>query len=145
MLQVERQHRHLSVVHGNQLGDSTSRAPRVLLVEDSQRIAERLRELLTDAGMSVAATVDDESSAVRTLREMPIDILILDLQLRAGTGFGVLKTVGESRPPTIVLTNFVLPQYRERARLLGIEYFLNKAQDLERLPQILAEFTSSDP
>jgi DNA-binding NarL/FixJ family response regulator len=95
--------------------------------------------------MSVAATVDDESSAVRTLREMPIDILILDLQLRAGTGFGVLKTVGESRPPTIVLTNFVLPQYRERARLLGIEYFLNKAQDLERLPQILAEFTSSDP
>jgi len=112
----------------------------ILLVEDSPRIAERLRELLTqEAGVHVAATVEDEAAAVRALREMKIDLLILDLQLKVGTGFGVLETVGAQRPRTIVMTNYALPQYRERARRLGVEYFLNKEKDFERLPEIVAE------
>ncbi len=111
----------------------------VLLVEDSPRIAERMRELLQQEGLRVLATVDDEPSAIKALRNMPVDVLILDLQLRTGTGFGVLEAVGPQRPPTIVMTNYALPQYRERARKLGVEHFLNKAMDFERLPEIVAE------
>lgn len=111
----------------------------VLLVEDSPRIAERMRELLQQEGLRVLATVDDEPSAIKALRDMPVDVLILDLQLRTGTGFGVLEAVGPRRPPTIVMTNYALPQYRERARKLGVEHFLNKAMDFERLPEIVAE------
>ena len=111
----------------------------VLLVEDSPRIAERMRELLQQEGLHVLATVDDEPSAIKALRDMPVDVLILDLQLRTGTGFGVLEAVGPQRPPTIVMTNYALPQYRERARKLGVEHFLNKAMDFERLPEIVAE------
>ncbi len=111
----------------------------VLLVEDSPRIAERMRELLQQEGLRVLATVDDEPSAIKALRDMPVDVLILDLQLRTGTGFGVLEAVGPQRPPTIVMTNYALPQYRERARKLGVEHFLNKAMDFERLPEIVAE------
>ena len=113
----------------------------VLLVEDSPRIAERLRELLTqDGGVRVLATVEDEISAIRALREMKVDVLILDLQLRTGTGFGVLESVGLKRPLTIVMTNYALPQYRERARQLGVEHFLNKEKDFERLPEIVASY-----
>ena len=54
----------------------------VLLVEDSPRIAERMRELLQQEGLRVLATVDDETSAIKALRDMPVDVLILDLQLR---------------------------------------------------------------
>jgi DNA-binding NarL/FixJ family response regulator len=116
------------------------RSLEVLLVEDSPRIAERLRELLTqEKGVHVVATVEDEASAVRALREMKIDLLILDLQLKVGTGFGVLEAVGAGRPRTIVMTNYALPQYRERARRLGVEHFLNKEKDFERLPEIVAE------
>lgn len=111
----------------------------VLLVEDSPRIAERVRELLQQAGLRVLATVEDEASAIRALREMPVELLILDLQLKVGTGFGVLEAVGAKRPPTIVMTNYALPQYRERSRQLGVDYFLNKAMDFERLPEIVAE------
>lgn len=111
----------------------------VLLVEDSPRIAERVRELLLEGGARVLATVDDEASAIRALREMPVDLLILDLQLKFGTGFGVLESVGARRPPTIVMTNYALPQYRERARRMGIEHFLNKSMDFERLPEIVAQ------
>jgi len=116
----------------------------VLLVEDSARIAERVRELLLQGGgVQVLATVADELAAVRALRELPVDLLILDLQLKTGTGFGVLESVGTARPLTIVMTNYALPQYQERARQLGVEYFLNKEKDFERLPQIVAELRAS--
>lgn len=122
------------------MSDGSANDLGVLLVEDSPRIAERLRELLVqDAGVRVLATVDDESSAIRALGELPVDLLILDLQLREGTGFGVLEAVGERRPTTIVMTNYALPQYRERARALGVDHFLNKANDFERLPEIVAQ------
>jgi DNA-binding response OmpR family regulator len=111
----------------------------VLLVEDSPRIAERVRELLQQEGLMVLATVEDEASAIRALREMPVELLILDLQLKVGTGFGVLEAIGTDKPPTIVMTNYALPQYRERSRQLGVDYFLNKAMDFEKLPEIVAE------
>ena len=109
-----------------------------LLVEDSPRIAERVREILQDAGVHVLATVDEQSTAIQALQQLPVDLLILDLQLKTGTGFGVLEAIGSRRPPTIVMTNYALPQYQERARQFGVEYFLNKARDFERLPEIVA-------
>jgi len=115
----------------------------VLLVEDSPRIADRLRELLQEQGVRVLATVDNEQAAVRALREMRVDLLILDLQLKVGTGFGVLEALGAQRPPTIVMTNYALPQYVERARHFGVEHFLNKARDFERLPGIVADLRAA--
>jgi DNA-binding NarL/FixJ family response regulator len=118
---------------------TTTGVATVLLVEDSPRVAERLRELLAQEGLQVVATVEDEPAAVRALRDNPVDLLVLDLQLKTGTGFGVLESVGAQRPPTIVMTNYVLPQYRERAMQLGVEYFLDKGKDLDRLPEIVAD------
>ena len=115
----------------------------VLLVEDSPHIADRLRELLQEQGVRVLATVDNEQAAVRALREMRVDLLILDLQLKVGTGFGVLEALGAQRPPTIVMTNYALPQYVERARHFGVEHFLNKARDFERLPGIVADLRAA--
>ncbi len=51
----------------------------------------------------------------------------------------MLESIGPKRPTTIVMTNYALPQYRERARQLGVEHFLNKGKDFERLPQIVAD------
>ncbi len=116
---------------------------RVLLVEDSPRIAERVRELLVqEEGVRVLDTVADETAALRALTEQVVDVLILDLQLKVGTGFGVLEALGNQRPTTIVMTNYALPQYRERARQLGVEHFLNKAMDFERLGEIMAQVRS---
>jgi len=116
----------------------------VLLVEDSPRIAERVRELLVqEEGVKVLPTVEDETTALRALHDEQVDLLILDLQLKVGTGFGVLESLGGQRPTTIVMTNYALPQYRERARQLGVEHILNKAMDFERLPEIVARLRSA--
>lgn len=113
---------------------------RVLLVEDSRVLAERLAESLAPlAGIELVAAVADESSAVRVAAEGNVDVIILDLQLKRGTGFGVMQRLGAKRPTIIVFTNYVLPEYQRRAEALGVDYFLNKARDYERLPLLLQE------
>jgi len=121
-------------------------ALRVLLVEDSPLIAERVRDLLeTEAGATVVHVADDENGAIRAVREHDADVMILDLQLRHGTGFNVLRALGETRPTTIIMTNYAQPQYRARAKEFGVEYFLDKSSDFEKLVGILAEIDGRRP
>lgn len=113
-------------------------ALRVLLVEDSELLAERLREVLSQiAGVEVVGTVVDEGAAVAMAKDRDIHVVILDLQLKQGTGFGVMRSLGADRPAIIVFTNYALPEYRRRAEQLGVEYFLNKSLDFERLPEVI--------
>ena len=103
-------------------------------------LTDRLRETLAALdGVELVAAVADESSAVEAAKGNGIDAIILDLQLKQGTGFGVVERLGSRRPTVIVFTNYVLPEYRRRAKALGIEYFLNKSSDYERLPQLIQE------
>ena len=119
---------------------------RVLLVEDSRVLAERLRESLdTLDNVEVVGSVADESAAVAAVRAQRVDVIILDLQLKEGTGFGVLQRLGKARPKIIVFTNYMLPEYQRLASTLGVEYFLNKSLDYERLPQVLQEIGASQP
>ncbi|MGB5131595.1 MAG: response regulator, partial [Steroidobacteraceae bacterium] len=105
---------------------------RVLLVEDSRVLTDRLRETIaTLDGIELVAAVTDESSAVEAASGNGIDAIILDLQLKHGTGFGVLERLGSKRPMVIVFTNYVLPEYQRRAAALGVEYFLNKSRDYD--------------
>ena len=126
--------------------DTNLVALRVLLVEDSRVLAERLRETLDSLEqVEVVGSVADETSAVAAARDNHVDVIILDLQLKEGTGFGVVQRLGKSRPKVIVFTNYMLPEYQRLANSLGIEYFLNKSLDYERLPQLLQEIGASQP
>ena len=117
---------------------------RVLLVEDSRVLAERMRETLAALeNVVVVASVTDESAAVAAVRDNEVDVIVLDLQLKEGTGFGVMERLGKSRPTVIVFTNYMLPEYQRLASLLGVEYFLNKSRDYERLPEIIQEIGAS--
>jgi DNA-binding NarL/FixJ family response regulator len=121
----------------------------VLLVEDSGVLAERLREtVLSVAGVQLIGTVDCEADAVVALRRLPIDVLVLDLHLRQGTGFGVLRALRQDRMATvvsIVLSNYDLAEYRRAAAALGAGYFLDKLREFDRLPRILQQLGSEWP
>src|SRR5579862_9262495 len=118
----------------------------VLLVEDSRLLADRLREaILNVPGTHLAGTVDSESEAVATLRRMPVDVVLLDIHLRHGTGFGVLRAIADGRfdnVVAIVLTNHDLGEYRRAAAELGARHFLDKMRDFDRLPALLQEIGS---
>ena len=121
---------------------------RVLLVEDSQVICGLITEIVNDVpGVKVAESVAAEQDAIEALARLNVDVVILDLQLRQGTGFGVLRAVRAlpKKPIVVVLTNFALRSYRETALALGARDFLDKSRDYDRLPAILAEIASSQP
>lgn len=124
---------------------SNSPALRVLLVEDSSLLAARLGELIDRLpGVDLIDTVETEAAALNTVANATPDVLILDLHLRAGSGFGVLRALArvaaERRPKVIILTNFGLAEYRREAEALGVEAFLDKSRDYFRLPSLLSGF-----
>ena len=126
----------------------SSRNLSVLLVEDSRVLAERLREtLLSIPGVQLAGTVDSEAEAVAALQRHPVDVLLLDLHLRQGTGFGVLRAIPHDQAKkvvVIVLTNYDLAEYRRAAAALGARYFLDKLRDFDRLPTLLQQIGADD-
>ena len=94
---------------------------------------------------SVAEKVESEEDAIEAVNHGNVDVVILDLQLRHGTGFGVLRAMRKmtQRPVVLVLTNFALSTYRESALALGARHFLDKSRDYERLPRILTELAAA--
>ena len=114
---------------------------RVLLVEDSPYIRERLVDLLVEPGrIEIIGHADNEESAVALVRDEPWDVLVLDLQLKRGTGLGVLRALAPARradTKVIVLTNYAFPQYREKSFALGADYFFDKAREYHRVRDVL--------
>lgn len=113
---------------------------KVLLVEDSQLLADRLLELMSDiAGVTPIGTVTTEVSAIKAIDALHPQAILLDLHLKEGTGFGVMRHINSMtrRPSVVVITNYALPQYRKQAEALGARFFLDKTQEFERIPEAL--------
>ena len=115
---------------------------RVLLVEDSKVLTERLTEAIRQIPeVDLIGTADTEAGALAAVKRESVDVIILDLHLKQGTGFGVMRALAATqlRPRIIVLTNYDLPEYKNAAIALGATHFLDKARDYGRLPEVLHE------
>jgi DNA-binding NarL/FixJ family response regulator len=113
---------------------------RVLLVEDSALTAEQLCDLIKTLPYSIDCNqVATEEDALASVEGSIPDAVVLDLRLKEGNGFSVLRELAtvKPKPRIIVLTNYALPKYRELALLSGADYFLDKARDFEALNRIL--------
>lgn len=115
---------------------------RVFVVEDSPFVRERLVESLTVPGVvEVVGQAEGEAEAVAALRATPWDALVLDLELRQGNGFGVLKAIGRQRPQdakVIVLTNYAVAPMRDASLALGADFVFDKLHDSRRVREVLA-------
>ena len=116
---------------------------RVVIVEDSAIIRARLAEsLLEIPNVEIVGQVETEGDALAVLRQQRWDVAVLDLQLKTGTGLGVLKSLGSAlRPPNakiIVFTNYAFPQYRDRSMALGADFFFDKSREFHRVREVLA-------
>jgi len=115
---------------------------RILLVEDSKVLMERLTEAIKQIPeVELVGTADTEAGALAAVKRDSVDVVILDLHLKQGTGFGVMRALATtpSKPRIIVLTNYDLPEYKNAAIALGATHFLDKARDYGRLPEVLHE------
>jgi len=115
---------------------------RVFLVEDSVPILERLTEMLQEIdGVRIIGSADSaEAASAAILRERP-DMVVLDLRLARGSGIDVLRSVHPAAPEIdfIVLTNFVIPQYRRICLEAGASHFIDKSTQIGEVKQLIAD------
>ncbi|MCE4063169.1 response regulator [Pandoraea sputorum] len=133
---------------GNAATLTGTRTPlKVLLIEDSAVIRESLSEALGSSGMlevtGVAETADD---AVRTLENDSFDAVIVDIQLRRGSGMDVLSYLHSrgmlEKLMAIVLTNYALATYRKRCQQLGVQHFFDKSLEFDEVIRVLDDFAN---
>ena len=121
---------------------ATPRALRVLVVEDLPRVQALLRELINESSrLEVTAIAETEAQAVEQYMSLRPDAVVIDLNLRQGTGLGVIMAVRRdaqgARPLLIVLTNHALPVLEAACLNAGADYFLDKSRDFHKVRTLL--------
>lgn len=116
----------------------------IYIVEDSEAVKERLIESVEDIPHTrVVGSAEGVVQALEGMRALQPRVLILDIQLRGGSGFRLLKMMraaGMSRPETIiVVTNYPSDDYRTASRECGADHFFDKASEFHKVREVLLE------
>lgn len=120
---------------------------KVFIVDDSTVVVERLADLLKEVpGACLVGQAADALNAVKDIRKLKPDALILDLQMPGGSGLDVLRAIRADYPNLQILiwTNYPYPQYREECLAAGANFFLDKSVDFVKIPAILAKIVGKE-
>lgn len=107
---------------------------KILLVEDSRVLRERVRGLIAEVpNAALVGETDNEVDALHYLDEYRPDVVVLDLKLKSGSGLSVLEHIAAVYPQVVVvvLTNYGQPEYRVKCMSLGASHFFDKSMDFE--------------
>ena len=127
---------------------------RILLVEDSPLLRSRLESMLSQyTAFKVTGMAAAEAEAVEKLETVPYDAIVVDVELRPGSGIGVIREArarNRNLPEgghvwIVVLTNYDLPTVRERCMSAGADYFLDKMREIDQLMPILLQIAGRKP
>ena len=118
----------------------------VLVVEAGRAVRGRLVELLAvhpDVGEVVEAW--RVRAAIALLRSASPDVLVSDIVLGADDGLALFEQAAGLVPPPlrIAVTAYAAPQWRDRCMRLGVEHFLDRDVELDRLDGILTAYSQS--
>jgi DNA-binding NarL/FixJ family response regulator len=114
---------------------------KVFLVEDSPLLRSRLEAMLSSIpGASVVGHAESADEAIDGIRATAPDAVVLDLGLRSGNGFDVLRAAAAPSPQIAfyVLTNHPIDAFRAAAQRLGARGFFDKSTEFEALKAALA-------
>jgi two-component system nitrogen regulation response regulator NtrX len=107
----------------------------ILVVDDEAGIRASLEEILREEGYGVAGAADAEEAMV-LLRDVPYDVVLLDIWLPGRDGLEVLaemrKLTPETRPEVIIISGHGTIETAVKATKLGAYDFLEKPLSLER-------------
>jgi two-component system sensor histidine kinase RpfC len=134
-----------SLVPGNPIDQRTEsffgaegeNVKRILVAEDSDMNRQVLKGILEYMGLNVDfASTGIE--ALKRLKEEVFDLLIVDIQMPGMSGFEVISRcksllTGESRIPIVVVTGDVTKEVQDECNELGVDRFLTKPVESERL------------
>jgi CheY-like chemotaxis protein len=122
--------------------ESDNKKPSVLIVEDTQELAEVIQATLENAGMQVEAVSHGAKGLEKVKTNRP-DILLLDIGLPDMTGWKMLEELRDWKsdenkmPAVIVITAYGDPANRLIGKLQGIHSYLIKPFTSDEVEQVV--------
>ena len=121
---------------------------RVFIADDSKQISEMLTELISERGrVEVVGVGESESAAIENIRRLRPDVVVLDLQLKHGSGTNVIRALradpANSSIRLIVTSNHVSDQMRTGCMELGADGYYDKVKELGALTSRIAELADA--
>ena len=101
---------------------------RILVVEDDRKVASFIRKGLEEEGHAVEVAGDGAAAIERATDGAPWDLVVLDVMLPKGDGFGVLKALRQEglRMPVLMLTARDAVSDKVTGLDLGADDYLSK-------------------
>jgi DNA-binding NarL/FixJ family response regulator len=108
---------------------------KVFLVEDAPLLRERLNALIVAVGAEPVGHAEGAREAIEGILAANPDVVVLDIHLKDGNGFDVLRAVHKAAPAIafFVLTNHPHEGYRASAERLGARGFFDKSSEFDKL------------
>lgn len=132
---------HHPDAHPKQLA-ITNKKTRVLVVEDNSVNQMVIIKMLSKLGYVNVTAVADGKEAVETCHKIPVDIVLMDIQMRIMDGYTATEKIRAQQnagpqPWIIALTAGVQQAETDRAFASGMNAFATKPIQLEQLQQVL--------
>ncbi|HRE79773.1 MAG TPA: response regulator [Opitutaceae bacterium] len=116
---------------------------RILVVDDDPISLKLTTAVLLHAGFEVDSARDAETALVR-VRERPLDVVLLDIQLPTMDGLtlaGIIKSDERTRHLRLIaLTAYAMKRDEARALAAGCDGYLSKPIDTTLLPLQIAQY-----
>lgn len=119
----------------------------VFTVDDSEIVYKNMGLLLAEnknvTWLGHSFSLDD---AYLQIAEKKPKLVILDIHLKENNSFELLEHIKKEYPSTVVVmfTNISTEPYRKKCKDLGAQYFLDKSDEFEKIPQIVEELLNSN-
>jgi CheY-like chemotaxis protein/HPt (histidine-containing phosphotransfer) domain-containing protein len=141
---------HRSIITRHTLKEDRKRRIRVLVAEDNavnQKVAIRILEKL---GYRADAVANGEE-AVRALKSIPYDLVLMDVQMPQMNGFVATRIIRDPESsvrrqdiPIVAMTAHALKGDRERCLEAGMDDYVSKPVTAEALKEVLEKYLPTD-
>ena len=86
-------------------------------------------------------TATNFDEAFEIFSQIDPDLVMLDIRLPGKSGLSLLKKINDSNAKCRVImnSNYTNEHYRQESRELGAEYFLDKTNDFEIVPELIRQ------
>lgn len=114
--------------------------PHILVMEDESSVAKGLEMILTEEGYNVDVAATGHS-ALATLENDGIDLLVADLRLPDIDGMDVVRYVSQNKPGTevVVITGYGTTATAVEAMRLGARDFVPKPFGEEQIKRVIGD------
>ncbi len=119
---------------------------RVLLVDDQELIRLGFRMVLeTQPGIEVVGEADDGDTALESLQELAVDVVLMDVRMPRLNGVEATRRIcATDGPRVLILTTFDLDEYAYEALQAGASGFLLKDAPLTELVSAISHVHDGD-